>query len=219
MDIYLEVTKKKTIAVALNALGFYRIGKSEDEVLDSLLAYGKRYAAILNLGGIDFQPPTNLDDLNIVARYEGNATTAFGSPGIIPEEDKRKITEQDRKRYEKFLHLCWKAFDKTVVYAEGKELRKGPRGGGRNLEKIIQHVRESDLAYLRKQAQKVSKEEREDMHAIRIAILETLPIAVQGEIPEKGPRGGALWSTPYFVRSVVGHLVDHIWEIEDRILD
>ena len=73
--------------------------------------------------------------------------------------------------------------------------------------------------YLRKQGQKVPIEEREDMHAIRIVILETLPLAVKGEIPEKGSRGGAMWSTPYFMRSVVGHLVDHIWEIEDRILE
>ena len=95
----------------------------------------------------------------------------------------------------------------------------GPRGGGRSLEKIIHHVRESDLAYLRKQGQKVPKELREDMHAIRIAVLETLSLAVEGEIPEKGPRGGAMWPTPYFVRSVVSHLVDHIWEIVNRIVD
>ena len=73
--------------------------------------------------------------------------------------------------------------------------------------------------YLRKQGQKVPIEEREDMHAIRIVILETLPLAVKGEISEKGPRGGAMWTTPYFMRSVVGHVVDHIWEIEDRILE
>lgn len=57
------------------------------------------------------------------------------------------------------------------------------------------------------------------MHAMRIAVLETLSLAVKGEVPENGPRGGAMWPTPYFVRSVVSHLIDHIWEIENRILD
>lgn len=219
INIYLEIGKKKTIAVALDWLGFYRIGKSEEEALESFVEYGKRYATILNTGGIDFQPPTSLDNLNIVSRYEGNATTAFGSPGIIPDADKRKIIETDREEYEKLIRTCWDAFDKTVTSAEGKELRKGPRGGGRTLGKIVDHVRESELAYLRKQGQKIPKEQREDIHAIRIAVLETLSFAVKGEIPEKGPRGGAMWPTTYFVRSVVSHLVDHIWEIENRILN
>lgn len=217
-DVYLELGKKKIFACAVDWFGWFRVGKTESEALNSLLAYGKRYAEILNAGGIEFQAPKSLDDFNIIARYEGNVTTDFGSPGIIPEEDKRNISKADRERYENLLRVCWVAFDKTIVHAKGKELRKGPRGSGRNLEKIIQHVRESDLAYLRRQAQKITKEEREDMHAIRIAILETLHNAVQGEIPEKGPRGGVLWPTLYFLRSVVGHVVDHIWEIEDRIL-
>jgi hypothetical protein len=219
MDIYLELAKKKTVAVALNAIGFYRIGKTEDEVLASLLEYGERYAKIVNPAGIDFQPPNSLDDINIVTRYEGNSTTAFGSPGIIPDEDKRPITAADAEKYEKLLRTCWAAFDKALANAEGKELQKGPRGGGRDLEKIIAHVRDSNLAYLSKQGQKVPKQLREDRGAIRIAILEILPIAIEGSIPKEGPRGGAMWPTPYFIRSVVGHIIDHIWEIENQISD
>ncbi len=218
-NIYLELGKKKTVAYAVEHLGYFRVGKSEDEALASLLEYGKRYAEIVNPAGIDFQAPTSHDDLNIIARYEGNATTDFGSPGIIPDEDKRKITEADSQKYEQLLRACWDAFDKAIASAEGKELRKGPRGGGRELQKIIAHVRDSNLAYLRKQGQKVPKALQVDRGAIRIAILETLPIAVESNIPEKGARGGAIWPTPYFVRSVVGHIVDHIWEIEDRILE
>ncbi len=219
MNIYIELGKKKTFACTLDYFGYFRVGKSEDEALASLLEYGQRYAKIVNPAGIDFTPPTSLPDFNIVKKYAGNATTDFGSPGIIPDEDKRKITEADCQKYERLLRACWDAFDKAIASAEGKELRKGPRGGGRDLQKIIAHVRDSNLAYLRKQGQKVPKALQADRGAIRIAILETLSIAVEGNIPEKGARGGAMWPTPYFVRSVVGHVVDHIWEIEDRILD
>lgn len=219
MNIYLELGKKRTIAVALDAIGFYRMAKSEEEALASLLEYSPRYAKLMQAGGIDFQAPNSLDDLVIVKKYEGNATTDFGSPGIIPKEDERPITQADAEAYEKLLRACWDAFDKAIASAEGKELRKGPRGGGRDLQKIIAHVRDSNLAYLRKQGQKVPKQLREDRGAIRIAILETLPIAVAGGIPKEGPRGGAMWSTPYFIRSVTSHLVDHIWEIENRLLD
>jgi len=41
---------------------------------------------------------------------------------------------------------------------------------------------------------------------------------VRGEIPHQGPRGGALWTPRYFVRRVAWHTVDHLWEIEDRIV-
>ncbi len=218
INLYLELGKKKTIACALDWLGYFRVGKSEDEALEALLAYGERYAKIMHAGGIDFQAPNSLADLNIITKHKGNATTDFGSPGIIPDEDKRPITQADSEKYEQLLRACWDAFDKAIANAEGKELRKGPRGGGRDLQKIIAHVRDSNLAYLRKQGQKLPRELQADRGAIRLAILETLSIAVEGGIPEKGPRGGAMWSTPYFIRSVVGHVVDHIWEIEDRIL-
>ncbi len=219
INIYLELGKKKTVAYAVDQLGYFRVAKTEEEVLESLLAYGERYAKLMHAGGIDFSAPTSLADFNIIKKYEGNSTTDFGSPGIIPDEDKRPITAADAERYEKLLRTCWDALDKAVVRAEGKELRKGPRGGGRDLQKIIVHVRDSNLTYSSKQGQKVPKQLREDRGAIRIAILETLLIAIEGGIPKEGPRGGAMWPTPYFIRSVIGHVVDHIWEIEDRILD
>jgi hypothetical protein len=219
MNIYLELGKKKTVAYAVDHLGYFRVAKTEEEVLEALLIYGERYAKLMHAGGINFSAPTSLADFNIVKQYAGNATTDFGSPGIIPDEDKRPISAADAEQYEKLLRACWEAFDKAIASAEGKELKTGPRGGGRDLQKIITHVRDSNLAYLGKQGQKVPKQLREDRGAIRIAILETLTIALEGGIPAKGPRGGVMWPTPYFVRSLVGHMVDHIWEIEDRILD
>ena len=38
-----------------------------------------------------------------------------------------------------------------------------------------------------------------------------------GEIPAVGPRGGRRWSARYFVRRAAWHVLDHAWEIEDRI--
>ena len=38
------------------------------------------------------------------------------------------------------------AFDGAVQSAAGKELRKGPRGGGRDLETIVEHVLGADVS-------------------------------------------------------------------------
>ena len=52
----------------------------------------------------------------------------------------------------------------------------------------------------------------------RQAILSALAAAAHGEIPAKGPRGGVRWQPRYFVRRLAWHVLDHAWEIEDRLL-
>jgi hypothetical protein len=109
-----------------------------------------------------------------------------------------------------------------VRVAEGKELRKGPRGGGRERDGIVRHVLGADAAYLRRVGQKFSQDEAaaldDDVQRTREAIRAALGAGVRGEIPLQGPRGGALWTPRYFVRRVAWHTVDHLWEIEDRIV-
>jgi hypothetical protein len=51
---------------------------------------------------------------------------------------------------------------------------------------------------------------------MRQAMLKALESAARGEIPERGPRGGVRWTPRYFVRRSAWHVVDHVWEIEDR---
>ncbi|HEX5839952.1 MAG TPA: hypothetical protein VFY26_19100 [Anaerolineales bacterium] len=52
---------------------------------------------------------------------------------------------------------------------------------------------------------------------LRPAILETLAASAHGEIDEVGPRGGKRWVARYFVRREAWHVLDHVWEIEDRL--
>ncbi len=56
-----------------------------------------------------------------------------------------------RKGYERFrtlLRAYWQEFDRIVEAATGKELRKGPRGGGRELEGIVRHVLSAEGGYI-----------------------------------------------------------------------
>jgi hypothetical protein len=107
-----------------------------------------------------------------------------------------------------------------VQRATGRELRKGPRGGGRDLEKILDHVLEADRGYLARLAWKHKRESGktplEELNRTRQAILNALKAAAIGDLPEKGPRGGVIWPPRYFVRRVAWHVLDHAWEIEDR---
>jgi len=121
------------------------------------------------------------------------------------------------------LNACWEAFDRAIREASGKELRTGPRGGGRDLGKIVEHVIGADQAYLRRLAWKAPKTDpgdlEEALRLTRAAILSALENAAAGNLPEQGPRGGKIWPPRYFVRRAAWHTLDHAWEIEDRRMD
>ena len=57
------------------------------------------------------------------------------------------------------------------------------------------------------------------IEAIQQADEQALAFATSDEMPATGPRGGALWKPRYFVRRSTWHILDHAWEIEDRIID
>ena len=100
-------------------------------------------------------------------------------------------------------------------------LRKGPRGGGRDVQRIVDHVIDGHNGYLRTIYWRERPEKRGDFAAIVAAAKEAdgraLAFAISDEMPERGPRGGTLWKPRYFARRSAWHVLDHAWEIEDRI--
>ena len=115
-------------------------------------------------------------------------------------------------------NACWHTASKrwmlsAVQRATGRELRKGPRGGGRDLEKILDHVLEADQGYLARLAWKHKREGGknlvEELSQTRGTILNALEVALNGDLPEQGPRGGIIWPGRYFIRRVAWHVLDH----------
>ena len=220
INVYLEIGKKRTFAGALEWPGWCRIGRDEDAALQALAESGPRYGRILRAAQIPFEAPADTSALAVVERLTGNTTTDFGAPDMAPSIDGRPLDNADLERFQALLKAYWAAFDAAVSAASGKELRRGPRGGGRDLEAIVQHVLGADKAYLARLAWKPEKRAAEDLSAelgrTRQAVLDALTAAARGQLPARGPRGGAIWPPRYFVRRVGWHVLDHAWEIEDR---
>jgi hypothetical protein len=221
-EVYLEVGQKKIFAGALDWPGWCRSAGDEGAALAALVVYAPRYAKIFSRTTIDFVPPDDPAALTVVERLAGTSTTDFGAPDRAPASDNEPFDEATRERSEVILAAIWRAFDRAVRAAEGKELRKGPRGGGRELDGIVRHVLGADAAYLRRVGQTFSQDDGapldDELRRTRKAIRAALAAGVRGEIPLQGPRGGALWTPRYFVRRVAWHTVDHLWEIEDRVV-
>lgn len=223
MNVSLEVGKKRTFACALDWPGWSRSGYDEPTALQALLAYAPRYARAVAEAGVGFVPPKDVSAFTITERLEGNAGTDFGAPSNPPGADDMPVSKTDLERLQALLQAIWDAFDAAVLAAEGKELRSGPRGGGRSLEKILGHVLEAEMSYLNRLGGKFRLENpqsdaRIHFPALRQEILDTLRPAARDELPRVGPRGGKRWTARFYVRYAAWHMLDHAWEIEDRII-
>lgn len=222
IDIYVEVAQKRVFAGALQWPGWCRNGRDEETALQALWDYGPRYARVLEGTSLVFEPPAEEAAFRVVERLKGNMTTDFGAPDRSPAADEASFHEEDFLHAKTLLEACWRALDEATKMAEGKELRRGPRGGGREADQIVRHVVEADASYLSMIGGKRQPGEEESLEAenarIRQAILEALETAAREGVPPAGPRGGKRWTPRYFVRRSAWHILDHVWEIEDRIL-
>jgi hypothetical protein len=222
IKVYLEIGKTKTFAGALDWPGWSRPGRDDASSLQALFDYAPRYAHVLRGTQLHFNPPDQTSDFLVVERLVGNSTTDFGAPGVAPSQDAGSVDAAELNRFEELLEACWQAFDAIVEAATGRELRKGPRGGGRDLADIVRHVQEAEAAYLSSLGGKWKPDANADSSLswaqLRQAILRMLASAVRGEIPTRGPRGGLRWTPRYFVRRLAWHALDHAWEIEDRVI-
>jgi hypothetical protein len=198
-EIYLETGKagKKVFACAVDWPGWERWGRTEEAAIDALASYGERYAAAT---GAPTTGPA-VTTFEVVERLPGTATTDFGAP------DAKATADRTRPLPDEWLDLldaAWASFDRAVV-ASSPTLRKGPRGGGRDRDAIADHVREAERSYGRSLGGPAIKP-RTPWPEQRAAIREALRHA---------PLDGR-WPPRYALRRIAWHVLDHLWEIEDK---
>jgi hypothetical protein len=220
MNVYLEIGKKKTFAIALDWPGWSRSGPDEASSLQALCDYGPRYQRAIEKSGLGFTPVEDISAFTIVQRLRGNAGTDFGAPNVHPDSDSAPLNPAELQRFEALLQAMWHSFDEAVKHLQGKPLRTGPHGGGQDLEKIVDHVLEAEIAYLGKLGGSFRRDEpletSQVFQPLRQAILSALGASAHGELPKVGLRGGKRWTARFYVRYAAWHLLDHLWEMEDR---
>ena len=211
IPVYLEVGSKRVFASALDWPGWTRAGKNEMAALEALAAYASRYAAVPKAAHIAFSDA--MPTFDVVERVKGNATTDFGAPGIQASGDIKPLTAAEAERICALLNASWKVFDAVAAKAP-LELRKGPRGGGRDRDKIADHIVDAESAYATKLGLKLKTPSRDDTGAVkawRKAILDGIQ-----ESAGKSQTEEKRWPPRYVARRTAWHLLDHAWEIEDR---
>jgi hypothetical protein len=201
MKVYVEATDKKAFACAVDWPGWCRSGKDEPAAIEHLLDYQDRYGEVVRGAGVRFRP----GEPSVVERLGGNATTTFGAPGVVPALDEDVPVPEEHVA---LLKASWELLSE-VVAAAPPELRKGPRGGGRDRDQVVQHVVSAEASYARKIGVKHTEPLIGDTDAVR---------AMRGDIVAALTAGatGMSWPPAYFVRRTAWHVLDHAWEIQDK---
>ncbi|MGI8683063.1 MAG: hypothetical protein ACR2JO_13245 [Mycobacteriales bacterium] len=84
------------------------------------------------------------------------------------------------------------------------ELRKGPRGGGREWDAIADHVREAERSHGRTVGVRPSPGTAWPERRAAVSA------ALRNGVPDGS------WPARYAVRRFAWHVLDHAWEIEDK---
>lgn len=206
--VYLELGARRVFASAADWPGWCRSGKDEKTALEALAGVAPKYAPVAKAARIAFAPGEGFD---VVERLPGNATTDFGAPGAIAKAEFKRLTKKGAGRLSALVSASWTVFDRTVEIAPAS-LRKGPRGGGRDRDAIVEHVLGAETAYARKLGLRLTQPPAGDLAAVREhrnAIVAGLRAGTKG-VTDKG------WPARYAARRIAWHALDHAWEIENR---
>jgi len=212
--VALEIGTKRSFASALDWPGWARAGRTPADALTALVAYRDRYAAVAERAGLAPEPLTSVDDLAVTDELEGGSTTDFGAPGAVAEPERSEVEPAEGDRLAALLEAAWTAFDATVEAVAGATLTTGPRGGGRSVEKIVEHVAGAERGYLSSFGSRAPSSD--DPPAVRAAFLATLAARARGEPVPNPARTRSPWPPRYAVRRAAWHVLDHAWELEDR---
>ncbi len=214
LDLYLECGAKRVFACALEWPGWCRSAKTGELALEALRSYAPRYAAVASEAGIAFDAASAGKHLEVRETLVGTTTTDFGAPAVVATADREPLTREEAVRLAALLEAAWSIFGRVVAAAPA-ELRKGPRGGGRDREAVAAHVVAAEFAYARKLGlrdfRQPAASDTEALAAMRTAIAGCLSRASNSSAPEN-----ASWPPRYAARRITWHVLDHAWEIEDR---
>lgn len=206
----------KAVAFAVDWPGWARGAKTPELALELLESYRGRYRPVAVAAGLaeefDAARP-----LQVVEERVGTGSTDFWGISFSPsglEYEPMEQTELDRKIG--LLRGCWGFFD-AVAARVSAQMRKGPRGGGRDRDQIIRHtIRTESEDFAKRLGLRIAEGAAltpQGLNDYRVAYVATMRTYNAGE----GPRMRS-WNLPFLIRHSAFHTMDHAWEMEDKDL-
>ena len=208
---------KRVVAVAPGWPGLERGAKTAAEAVEKLRAYLPRYSAVARLAGMNAEFDT-AKTVEVVEAYPGTGSTDFwGISFAFSGIDRQTMSSDELERELRLMQACWAFFDE-VRRRVSAEMRKGPRGGGRDRDHIVRHTFAVEqgwatgLGVLTPDGAMLTDE---GLKAHRDAYCQAIrDLHAQGKMAGKK----APWPLRYLIRHTAFHTLDHAWEMEDKDL-
>jgi hypothetical protein len=185
--------------------------------LATLESYRERYRAIASLAGMarEFDAAGPLE---IVEDKVGTGSTDFWGISFYPSSaEQGPLDEASLERGITLLNACWAFFD-GVAARVSPEMRTGPRGGGRDRDRIIRHTIRTESEDFAKQVGLRIPEGAaltpDGLRQHREAYVAAMRAYNVGEVT----RRMRSWTLPFIIRHSAFHTLDHAWEMEDKDL-
>lgn len=207
---------KKAVAFAVDWPGWSRGATSPELALARLESYRPRYRPVAAAAGLagEFDAAGALD---VVEDGIGTGSTDFWGISFSPsglEQEPMPDEELDRKIA--LLQACWGFFD-SVAARVSAEMRKGPRGGGRDRERIIRHtIRTESEDFAKQLGLRIPEGGALTPEGLR-RHRESYVAAMRTYNAGEGKRMRS-WNLPFLIRHSAYHALDHAWEMEDKDL-
>ncbi len=205
---------KKVAAVAPDWPGLERGAKTGEAAIEKLQAYLPRYAQVAKLAGMDGEFAA-IATVDIAEQYPGTGSTDFwGISFAFSSIDGQDISSGELERELTLMQACWAFFD-DVRSRVSAEMLKGPRGGGRDRDRIVRHTLGVEQDWATKLGVLTPDGVvliDEGLSAYRDAYLNAIrAFHAQGKLART-------WPLRYLIRHTAFHTLDHAWEMEDKDL-
>lgn len=208
-----EIGARRSFVWVFDWPGWCRGGRTPELAREALVAAGPRYAVVAEAAGLVLPGPVDAGRIRVIDSVGGGSGTDFGVPSAITANDRRPTSAADASRLAGLVEAAWTVLERVAASAPA-ELRTGPRGGGRDRDKMLSHVAEADYAYAREIGIRLRErpwDDRAALDALRVAVLEAIRTPSDGS-----PLAGRRWTVRYAARRIAWHALDHAWEMEDR---
>jgi len=214
LRVILEMGKKRrVVAGALDWPGLDRWGTSEEDALAKLASYLTRYVGVAERAGVG-NAFARAGDVVVVERVPGSSSTDFWGIAHVPSQIEREVLPSaDLERRLDLLRACWATFD-DVAARVSPALLPGSRSAGRSRDQIIRHVCGSEPEQFSRKV-----EIRTPLDVVLtpggLATHRQQYLAAIRAYNAEG-RAARTWPIQFLVRRTAHHVMDHVWEMEDR---
>ncbi|HKX76163.1 MAG TPA: hypothetical protein VJR05_12335 [Acidimicrobiia bacterium] len=208
--------EKKVVAFALDWPGWSRGAKTTEQALETFESYRQRYRPIAVEAGLgdefDAAGPVEI----VEDRIGSGMTDFWGISYSTSSFEQEPMDEVELERKIRLLQACWTFFD-GVASRVSAEMRKGPRGGGRDRDRIIRHtIRNESEDFAKQVGLRIPEEAALTPEGLRTH-RETYVEAMRAYNAGEGKRMRS-WTLPFLIRHSAYHTLDHAWEMEDKDL-